>query len=89
MSIVLALISPYSPLVSVVQGKDDSLTCVSSSSTSAFAGMDFSHSVFSTKVVNRRAYTSDTWVIDTGATDHIVCSMNFFVFYHCYSSVCS
>ena len=40
------------------------------------ASIDVSHSVFSTKVVNKRAYTSDIWVIDTGATDHIVCSVN-------------
>ena len=32
------------------------------------------HSVFSAKVVNRRAFGVETWVINTGATDHIVCS---------------
>ena len=75
-----ALINPCSPLVFAVQGKDihgkdASLTCVSSSS-SAIAGIDVSHSVFSTKVVNKKAYTSDIWVINTRAIDHIVCSMN-------------
>ena len=34
------------------------------------------HSVFSTKVVNRKAFSVETWVIDIGATDHIVCSMH-------------
>ena len=34
------------------------------------------HSVFSAKVVNRKAFGVKTWVIDTGATDHIVCSMH-------------
>ena len=34
------------------------------------------HSVFSAKVVNRKAFGVETWVIDTGATDHIVCSMH-------------
>ena len=75
-----ALINPCSPLVFAVQGKDihgkdASLTCVPSSS-SAMASIDVSHSVFSTKVVNKRAYTSDIWVIDTRAIDHIVCSVN-------------
>ena len=32
------------------------------------------HSVFATKVVNRYAYNYNTWVLDTGATDHIICS---------------
>ena len=34
------------------------------------------HSIFSAKVVNRKAFGVETWVIDTGATNHIVCSMN-------------
>ena len=32
------------------------------------------HSVFSAKVMNRKAFGVETWVIHTGATDHIVCS---------------
>ncbi|KAL4595556.1 hypothetical protein ACB092_12G100400 [Castanea dentata] len=81
---LLALITTCSPLVSAVQGmdihgKDASFTCVPSSS-SAMASIDVSHSVFSTKVVNRRAYTSDVWVVDTGVTDHIVCSVNLLSF---------
>ena len=32
------------------------------------------HSVFSAKVVNKKAFGIETWVMDTGATDHIVCS---------------
>ena len=34
------------------------------------------HSVFLAKVVNRKAFGVETWVIDTGAIDHIVCSMH-------------
>ena len=34
------------------------------------------HSVFSTKVVNKKAFGVETWVIDIGAIDHIVCSMH-------------
>ena len=33
-------------------------------------------SVFSAKVVNRKAFGVETWVIDTSATNHIVCSMH-------------
>ena len=48
---------------------------VVTSSTTVVAGVDLSHSVFSAQVVNRKAYNSYTWVMDTSATDHIVCSM--------------
>ena len=34
------------------------------------------HSIFSTKVMNRKAFGVETWVIDTGATNHIVCLMH-------------
>lgn len=36
------------------------------------------HFVFSTIVVNIIAYGIETWVIDTSATDHIVCSMHLY-----------
>ena len=73
---LLALIAPSSPLVSTVQGKEISLTNGVSSSSNAMSGINLSHSVFSAKVVNRRAFSSDTWVIDTGATDYIECSVS-------------
>lgn len=34
------------------------------------------HSVFVAKVVNRNAYSCNTWVLDTGATNHIICSIS-------------
>ena len=34
------------------------------------------HSVFSAKIVNRRAFGVETWVIDTSATNHIACFMH-------------
>ena len=43
--------------------------------------INFKHSVFSTKIVNRRAYDLHTWVIDTGASDHIVCSIQLLTSY--------
>ena len=52
---------------------------VASSSTSINApmsGIDLSHSVFSAQVVNRRIYDQWTWVLDIGATDHFVCSVD-------------
>jgi predicted aspartyl protease len=36
------------------------------------------HTVFSTKIVNKNAYSNGTWVIDTGATDHMVHSTKLF-----------
>ena len=39
-------------------------------------GVDLSHSVFSAQVTNRRAYDRCTWVLDNGATDHFVCSVD-------------
>ena len=43
-----------------------------------FEGINLRHSVFPAQVVNRRVFNGDTWVIDTGATDHIVHSVNLF-----------
>ena len=40
------------------------------------SGINLSHSVFSAQVVNRRIYDKWTWVLDTGATDHFVCSVD-------------
>ena len=31
---------------------------------------------FAAQVVNMRAYSGNTWVLDTGATDHFVCSVD-------------
>lgn len=31
------------------------------------------HSVFATKVIHRSAHSCNTWVLDTSATDHIIC----------------
>ena len=74
---LLALIgTPNSPLALPLHGKENPKANVESSSTVAMAGIYLTHSMFAAKIVNRRAYDSHTWVKDTGATDHIVCSMN-------------
>nr|XP_023884247.1 uncharacterized protein LOC111996488 [Quercus suber]XP_023884248.1 uncharacterized protein LOC111996488 [Quercus suber]XP_023884249.1 uncharacterized protein LOC111996488 [Quercus suber] len=74
---LLALIASSSPLVSTVQGRQTPQSNVATIvSSNAMKGINLSHFVFSAKVVNRRAFNSDTWVIDTRATDHIVCSVN-------------
>ena len=36
------------------------------------------HSVFSSRIVNKIAFSHNTWIIDTGATDHMVCSLTLF-----------
>ena len=45
------------------------------------------HSIFSAKVINRIAFESHVWVIDSGAPDHIVCSVSMLTsntsIYHC------
>ena len=73
---LLALIAPSSPLVSAMQGRQTPQSNVATIvSSNAMTSINLSHSIFSAKVVNRRAFNSDTWVIDTGATDHIMCSV--------------
>lgn len=32
--------------------------------------------MFSAKIINKNAFGANTWVLDTGVTDHIVCSMS-------------
>ena len=39
---------------------------------------NFSHSVFSAQVVEKTTFKSDSWIIDTSATDHMVHSMSQF-----------
>ena len=34
------------------------------------------HSIFVAKVVNRNAFSCNTWILDSGATDHIICSIS-------------
>ena len=77
---LLALFGASSSSLAVPsQVKQASMANVASSSTSAsvpMSGIDLSHSVFSAQVINRRAYDRCTWVLDTGATDHFVCSVD-------------
>ena len=58
------------------QAKKVPMANVASSSNIAMASIDFSHSVFSAQVVNRRAYGRHTWVLDTSATYHFICSVD-------------
>jgi hypothetical protein len=49
------------------------------SSTSNRSGKPINtHSVFSSKLVNRNAFSGSTWVIDTGVTDHMIHSITLF-----------
>ena len=53
-------------------------TSSSPSTSSNFSGNslwippNLSHSIFAAQVVDRQAYKSNTWIINTGATDHMV-----------------
>ena len=74
---LLALIdASNSSIAATSQTKEVPMANVASSSNTAMVGIDFSHSVFSTQVVNRRAYGRHTWVLDIGAIDHFVCSVD-------------
>ena len=73
---LLALINgSSSPLTSTPQVTKFPMANIASSSNTAMTSIDFSHSVFFAQVVNRKAYGRNTWVLDTSATDHFVCSM--------------
>lgn len=39
---------------------------------------DLEHSIFSAKTINREAFSAFDWVIDTGATDHMIHSVSCF-----------
>ena len=58
----------------------------SSSQSTPLVG-NLKHSIFSIKLVNSTALGNETWVMDTGASDHIVCSISLFQSYttitHC------
>ena len=45
---------------------------------SYFVSLDLYHSVFAVNPVNKNAYGNDVWILDTGATDHIVHSLSLF-----------
>ena len=60
----------------------------SCSQSTPLAG-NLKHSIFPTKLMNKTAFGVDTWVMDTGASDHIVCSVSLFsILYHCFTLCC-
>ena len=52
----------------------------STSQSTPLAG-NLKHSIFFAKLVNRTASSNDTWVMDTGASDHIICFISLFQSY--------
>ena len=52
-----------------------------STSQSTPLASNLKHSIFSAKLVNRTAFGNDTWVMDTAASDHIICSISRFQSY--------
>ncbi|XP_023888669.1 uncharacterized protein LOC112000737 [Quercus suber] len=79
------LISMLSSHASTSGGATD----VSHSANSTFSGnvcnawsnsisLDLHHSIFAVNPVNKTAYGNDVWILDTGATDHIVHSLSLF-----------
>lgn len=43
--------------------------------SSCASTLDLSHSIFSSQKVNRLAFSANTWILDTGASDHFVHSV--------------
>ena len=54
----------------IAMAKNISLNQASTSQSTPLAG-NLKHSIFSAKLVNRTAFGNSTWVMDTGASDHI------------------
>ena len=52
---------------------------------SDFVSLDLHNSVFAVNHVNKTTYGNDVWILDTGATDHIVHSLSLFT--HITSSI--
>ena len=70
----------------IAMANNVSFNQASTSQSTPLAG-NLKHSIFSTKLMNGTAFGNDTWVMDTGASDHIICSMSLFQSYttvfHC------
>ncbi|XP_075646331.1 uncharacterized protein LOC142617361 [Castanea sativa] len=64
----------------IAMAKNVSLNQASTSQSTPLAG-NLKHSIFSAKLVNRTAFGNSTWVMDTGASDHIICFVSFFQTY--------
>ncbi|XP_075670228.1 uncharacterized protein LOC142639996 [Castanea sativa] len=64
----------------IAMASNVSLNQASTSQSTPLAG-NLKHSNFSAKLVNRTAFDNSTWVMDTGASDHIICSISFFQTY--------
>ena len=41
--------------------------------------IDSKHSIFSASIVDRQAFASKGWILDTGATDHIIHSIPYII----------
>ena len=60
----------------IAMANNISLNEASTSQSTPLAG-NLKHSIFSAKLVNRTAFDNSAWVMDTGASDHIICSISF------------
>ena len=86
------LISMLSSQASTSGGVNDALHLANSALSgnvcntwSDTISLDLHHSVFAINPVNKNAYGNYVWILDTGATDHIVHSLSLFT--HITSSV--
>ena len=62
----------------VLQAANSALSGNVCNTWSANATLDLHHSVFAINAVSKNTYGNDVWILDTGATDHIVHSLSLF-----------
>ena len=64
----------------ISMAKNVSFNQASTSQSTPLVG-NIKHSIFSTKLVNRITFGNNTWVMDTRASNHIICSISLFQSY--------
>ena len=76
---VASVMTPNSSIPQISTSTSTSPSCSSNFSSNPYWILpNLSHSIFSAQVVDRHAYKSNTWIIDTGATNHLVHSITQF-----------
>ena len=68
--------APYPSISQPLPSTSSSPSCSSNFSSNPYWILpNLSHAIFAAQVVDRHAYKSNTWIIDTRATDHMVHSV--------------
>ena len=71
-----SVMAPYPSISQPLPSTSSSPSCSSNFSGNPYwIPPNLSYSIFAAQVVDRHAYKSNTWIIDTGATYHMVYSV--------------